>query len=135
MSICLVLNQNEILLFSKVFRGTKVNQFITINELSKKYGSVFTLWFGNTPIVIISDLEIVKKVFNSKENELMGRPDTSFKRLLTQNNGYDVVFTDHGPVWASLRRVAHSAVRFIFNTFLNLYSKLNQFICKNVENL
>ncbi|CAG2177715.1 unnamed protein product, partial [Oppiella nova] len=26
-------------------------------------------------------------------------------------NGKDVVFTSHGPVWASLRRVAHSAVR------------------------
>ncbi|CAG2170385.1 unnamed protein product, partial [Oppiella nova] len=26
-------------------------------------------------------------------------------------NGKDVVFSDHGPVWASLRRVAHSAVR------------------------
>jgi hypothetical protein len=122
-------------LFSKVFRGTKVNQFITINELCQKYGSVFTLWLGNTPSIIISDLEILKKAFNSKENELMGRPVTAIRRLLTQNNGNDIVFTDHGPVWASLRKVAHSAVRFIFNTFLNLYSKLNQFILKNVENL
>jgi cytochrome P450 len=122
-------------LLSKVFRGTKVNQFITINELSKKYGPVFTLWLGNTPTVIISDLEILKKVFNSKENELMGRPDATIRRLITQNNGNDVVFTDHGPIWASLRRVAHSAVRFIFNSYFNLYSKLNQFICKSVEKL
>ncbi len=62
-------------------------------------------------MVIISDLELVKKAFNLKNNELMGRPDIFLKRLLTQNNGQDVVFTDHGPVWANLRRVAHSAVR------------------------
>ncbi|CAG2177960.1 unnamed protein product [Oppiella nova] len=40
----------------------------------------------------------------------MGRIKTSFGEVLLQN-GKDVVFSDHGPVWASLRRVGHSAVR------------------------
>ena len=94
-----------------VFYKTKVNQFITINELHKKYGPVLTVWFGTSPLVLIGDNELVKTAFNSKNNELMGRPEVSIRQFLTQNNGYDVVFTDHGPVWASLRRVAHSAVR------------------------
>ncbi len=85
---------------------------MTINELRKKYGNVFTLWFGSTPMVIISDLELVKKAFNLKNNELMGRPNIFLKKLLSsQNNGQDITFTDHGPEWASLRRVTHSAVR------------------------
>ncbi|CAG2168693.1 unnamed protein product [Oppiella nova] len=40
----------------------------------------------------------------------MGRPVTGFSQILLQN-GKDVVLASHGPVWASLRRVAHSAVR------------------------
>ena len=94
-----------------VFYKTKVNQFITVNELHKKYGPVFTMWSGSEPVVIIGDNELVKIAFNSKNNELMGRPEAAISKFFTQGKGYDVVFTDHGPVWASLRRIAHSAVR------------------------
>ena len=97
--------------YKKVFRWTKVNQFITITELHKTYGPVYTLWFGSSPMVVIADYDLLKKAFNSKNNELMGRPVTGFSKILLQN-GKDVVFSDHGPVWASLRRVAHSAVRY-----------------------
>ena len=89
-----------------------MNLFITISDLHKKYRPVFTIWFGNTPSVVISDVEIVKKAFNSKNNELMGRPDGIARKIINENGGSDVVFSDHGPVWASLRRVAHSAVRY-----------------------
>ncbi|CAG2111371.1 unnamed protein product [Medioppia subpectinata] len=93
-----------------LFRNTKVNQFVTINELHQIYGPVFTLWIGGTPMVMIAGLNLIKTAFNSKHNELMGRPKTAFSEALLQS-GSDVAFTDHGPVWASLRRVAHSAVR------------------------
>jgi len=106
--------QNDIVYFNSfllVFRKTKVNQFITINELHKTYGPVFTLWLGTSPMVVISDYNLIKKAFNSKDNELMGRIKTNFGEALLQT-GKDVVFSDHGPVWASLRRVGHSAVRY-----------------------
>ncbi|CAG2120033.1 unnamed protein product, partial [Medioppia subpectinata] len=93
-----------------LFRNTKVNQFETITELHKTYGPVYTLWLGSQPLVSISDYNLVKTGFNSKNNELMGRNRIGFAKILLQG-GCDVVFTDHGPVWASLRRVAHSAVR------------------------
>ncbi|XP_054157898.1 steroid 17-alpha-hydroxylase/17,20 lyase-like [Oppia nitens] len=93
----------------KFFR-TKENQFITINSMHKTYGPVFTFWFGNTPAVVVSDYKLLKEAFNSKGNELMGRPVTIFGKILLKN-GKDVVFSNHGPVWASLRRLAHSAVR------------------------
>ncbi|XP_054157433.1 steroid 17-alpha-hydroxylase/17,20 lyase-like [Oppia nitens] len=93
----------------KFFR-TKENQFLTINSMHKTYGPVFTVWLGNLPMVVVSDYKLIKEAFNSKENELMGRPVTIFSKILLKN-GKDVLFTDHGPVWASLRRLAHSAVR------------------------
>ncbi|XP_054157487.1 steroid 17-alpha-hydroxylase/17,20 lyase-like [Oppia nitens] len=93
----------------KFFR-TKENLFLTINSMHKTYGPVFTFWLGNTPAIVVSDYKLIKEAFNSKDNELMGRPVTLFSKILTKN-GKDVVFTDHGPIWASLRRLAHSAVR------------------------
>ncbi|CAG2105787.1 unnamed protein product, partial [Medioppia subpectinata] len=90
-------------------KNTKVNQFVTINELHKTYGRVFTVWIGGTPMVVIAGLNLIKTAFNSKNNELMGRPK-AFRQALPPS-GSNVAFTDYGPVWASLRRVAHSAVR------------------------
>jgi hypothetical protein len=95
-----------------VFRGTKVHQFVTISELSKKYGNVFTVWMGRSPVVFVSDLDLLKVEFNSKNNEFMGRPNFALSKLITQNKGKNIVFTDHGPVWASLRRLGHAATRF-----------------------
>lgn len=94
-----------------LFRGTKVNQFVTIANLEPKYGPVFTVWMGTTPMVFISDLELIKEAFNSRNNEFMGRPDIIIRDLITQGKGIDVMFTDYGPVWVSLRRVAHAGVR------------------------
>ena len=71
-------------------------------------------------MVVIADYNLVKKGFNSKNNELMGRPVTGFSQIMLQN-GKDVAFTNHGPVWASLRRVAHSAVRYAMKSNLIQY--------------
>jgi hypothetical protein len=89
-----------------------VHPFVTITELAKKYGSVFTIWMGRAPVVFVSDLEILKEAFNSKNNEFMGRPDITLGRLITQNKGKDIAFSDHSPVWASLRRLGHAATRY-----------------------
>ena len=86
---------------------------MTFAELHKKYGSVYTLWFGTKAFVFVSDLELAKEAFNSKNNEFMGRPKLKIRDFLTQNDGIDTVFSDHGPAWTSLRRVAHAAVRYI----------------------
>ncbi len=91
---------------------------MTIQDLTKKYGSVFTLWLGNSPLVLINDLDLVKQGFNSKGNELNDRVNTILRDMITQGKGEDVVLANDGPVWASLRRVAHSAVRF--GTYLKI---------------
>jgi cytochrome P450 len=85
---------------------------MTIQDLAKKYSSLFTLWLGNSPMVVINDFDLVKQGFNSKGNELNDRINTILRDIITQGKGEDVALANHGPVWASLRRVAHSAVRF-----------------------
>ena len=68
-------------------------------------------------MVFISDYELIKRAFNAKNNEFMGRPDTVFKQILTQGHGFNIFFSDYGPVLASLRRVGLSAVRYAMKQY------------------
>ena len=96
---------------NQVFYKTKVSPFVTINELHKQYGPVFTLWFGTSPAVVIGDYDLVRTAFNSKDNQLMGRMNTSVRDFFNQGKGCDIVLTDYGHVFAALRQVAHSVVK------------------------
>lgn len=90
--------------------------FFRLVDLEKKYGKIFTTWLGNTPIVIMCDIDVIREAFNEKRNDFMGRQqDTSMKDITGIFNDYgkgsDIITADFGPAWHSLRLVAHSAVR------------------------
>ena len=44
-----------------------------LRRVANKYGPVFTIWLGNKPIVVISDIDIGRDVFSKLE--FSGRPD------------------------------------------------------------
>jgi hypothetical protein len=90
--------------------------FFVIVDLEKKYGKIFTTWNGNTPTVMMCDIDVIREAFNEKRNDFMGRKqDTSMKDITGILNDYgkgsDIISADFGPAWHSLRLVAHSAVR------------------------
>lgn len=56
--------------------------FFRLVDLEKKYGKIFTTWLGNTPIVIMCDIDVIREAFNEKRNDFMGRQqDTSMKDI------------------------------------------------------
>ncbi|XP_054154924.1 cytochrome P450 2E1-like [Oppia nitens] len=75
----------------------------SIREMAKKYGPIFTVYFGNNPQIIITDADIARQVFS--KNEFSGRFHNYFASLLA--NG--VAMADFGHSWKALRRVAHMA--------------------------
>lgn len=62
------------------------NFYIYLNQLSKKYGSVFTLWFANTPVVVISGYQALKETMIGMGNEFSGR--SNYPLLMKVTNGY-----------------------------------------------
>ncbi|CAG2102534.1 unnamed protein product, partial [Medioppia subpectinata] len=85
---------------------------VVFRELTKKYGPIFTVWLGNTPQVMITDIDLARDAF--RKNDMAGRPspaESYFGSQLSNEKYQDVVFTDYGPQWEALRRVAHSAVQ------------------------
>ena len=44
-----------------------------MGDYRHKYGPIYTLWMGLTPMVIINDLEYAKDAFTVKKGEIAGR--------------------------------------------------------------
>ncbi|XP_054158510.1 cytochrome P450 2C31-like, partial [Oppia nitens] len=77
----------------------------SLRNIAKNNGPVFTLHLGNTPYIIITDVDIGRQTFG-KQN-FLGRPD-SFLGTFFKN---DIIFADYSQHWEVLRRVALSAVQ------------------------
>ncbi|GLV43688.1 Cytochrome P450 304a1 [Carabus blaptoides fortunei] len=75
---------------------------VTLLRWAKKYGSIYSMYLGDIPTVIVSDNEICKEVLNRTEFD--GRPDmfaTRIRNVGLQKLG--IFFTD-GPQWHEQRR-------------------------------
>ncbi|CAG2161472.1 unnamed protein product [Oppiella nova] len=80
-----------------------------MTQLCDKYPKMFTFWMATRASIVITDIELSREVF--RKNEFAGRPTDSYTGSLFSNEDYtDIVFTNYGPNWEALRRVAHSAV-------------------------
>ncbi|KAL0972845.1 hypothetical protein UPYG_G00195450 [Umbra pygmaea] len=56
-------------------------------KLSKKYGSVFTVWQGTKPVVVISGYQAIKEAFLNRGEEFGGR--STYPMIMTVSKGYD----------------------------------------------
>ncbi|CAG2182211.1 unnamed protein product, partial [Oppiella nova] len=77
--------------------------------LSRKYGQVFTVWFANTPLVVITDIDIAREAFHKRS--LTGRPSSYFAKQLSNDNHREVVFSD-GHEWEAIRRTTQPAIQY-----------------------
>lgn len=86
-------------------------------ELAKKYGDVFSVSLGMERTVIINNIDPAREVLVKKGKIFAGRPDTYAFKLFSRN-GQDVAFSDFGPYWVKMRKLAHSS--------MNLFIKDNK---------
>ncbi|XP_066494466.1 cytochrome P450 2G1-like isoform X4 [Tiliqua scincoides] len=77
-------------------------------KLSEKYGPVFTVYFGNRPIVILCGFEAVKEALINKAEEFSGRK--TMPTLERTFQGYGVVFSN-GDRWKQQRRFSLTILR------------------------
>ena len=107
---------------------------LEIMKAVKKLGPVYTMWFGNEPMVVITDIDIARDLF--RKNDIAGRPKQLMCKycnivcyeclprfliiflpvgteLVCNDKRADVICNDYGHQWEALRRVAHSAVQCV----------------------
>ncbi len=56
------------------------NSFETINDFGKKYGPIYTVWFGPSPSVVVHDLEYAKEAFAIRNSDIAGRVMLGFRK-------------------------------------------------------
>uniref|UniRef100_A0A668A3K4 Cytochrome P450 2K1-like n=1 Tax=Myripristis murdjan TaxID=586833 RepID=A0A668A3K4_9TELE len=82
--------------------------YITLCELSKKYGSVFTVYFGPTKVVVLAGYKTVKRALVNHAEEFGNR---SIPLIFQEaGQGHGVLFSN-GESWRELRRFALSNLR------------------------
>lgn len=61
--------------------------YLVSPQLAQTHGSVFTVWLGSTPIVVLSGFHAVKEALVSNSEQFSGRPLTPFFRDLFGEKG------------------------------------------------
>ncbi|XP_044129769.1 cytochrome P450 2G1-like, partial [Bufo gargarizans] len=91
-----------------VFHIKRGEMVKSLMELKEKYGSIYTVYFGHYPIVVLCGYDTVKEALIDRAEEFGGRG-----RLPTIDQfvkGYGVVFSN-GSRWKDLRRFSLTTLR------------------------
>ncbi|KAM6474004.1 cytochrome P450 2C11-like [Liasis olivaceus] len=104
-------------------RNQSHSQFIRISyfclQLTEKYGTVFTVWMGPKPLVVLCGYEVVKDALVDHAEEFGGHPDVPFDERVTKGQASPPWFTSffvgilskNEAKWRELRRFTLSTLR------------------------
>ncbi|CAI5784534.1 cytochrome P450 2U1 [Podarcis lilfordi] len=82
---------------------------LLLTALAKIYGSIFSLFVGSRPLIMLSDFEAVRDALVNQAEVFSDRPSIPIVALLSKRKG--VVFAPYGPVWKKQRKFSHSTLR------------------------
>ncbi|XP_069831999.1 cytochrome P450 2C5-like isoform X2 [Dendropsophus ebraccatus] len=77
-------------------------------QLSKKFGTVFSVQVGQEKMVILCGYETVKDALVNYGEEFSGRPDQPITKIMSANNG---VLFSYGDNWKVMRKFTLSTLR------------------------
>lgn len=111
--------------------------YLSLTDMSKRYGDVFQIQIGMRPVIVLSGIETVRQALVKQGEEFSSRPDLYSFRFI--NEGKSLSFsTDQAGVWRVRRKLAYNALRS-FSTLQGTtpeYScMLEEHICKEGEYL
>ncbi|KAM7514384.1 hypothetical protein LguiA_003967 [Lonicera macranthoides] len=95
----------------------------SLQNLSYKYGPIFTLKFGSRPVLIISSPQLLEECFTKNDIIFANRP----RLLLGKHLGYNytiIGFSQYGDHWRNLRRI--TTLEFLSTNRLNSYFSIRQ---------
>ena len=84
-------------------------------KLSRQFGDVFSLYFGGYKVVIVSCIDAAKESLIHKSTDFAGRPmcytGIETAKGKKTGRGIDIVYSDYGPYWQTIRKLAHKALK------------------------
>ncbi|KAF5896962.1 cytochrome P450 2K1-like, partial [Clarias magur] len=82
--------------------------YLTLCEMSKKYGSVFTVYFGPKKVVVLAGYQTVKQALVNYAEEFGNRDITPI--FFDLNKGHGILFSN-GDNWKEMRRFSLTTLR------------------------
>jgi len=77
---------------------------IYFSKLAKKYGKIFSLKLGSTPIVVISSAKLAKEVMKTQDLAFCSRPSTLCQQKYSYN-AQDIAASPYNDNWKELRKI------------------------------
>ncbi|XP_078543661.1 cytochrome P450 2J2-like [Lissotriton helveticus] len=109
--------------------GFKV-EFEKLIELSKTYGSVYRLWMGHTPMLVVNGFHAVKEALVHHADVFSDRPAVPFFQDLCHSEG---IILSSGQPWKHQRRFALKALRNLGLGKKSLEWRIQKEACKLVK--
>ncbi|XP_063818179.1 cytochrome P450 2G1-like [Pseudophryne corroboree] len=94
-------------LVGNIFQGSYV-LYKSYNKLCKRYGPVFTVWLGNSPVVVLCGYQVVKEALIHYSHQFSARGPLPISERLAQ--GYGIITTNSNR-WEQMRRFALTTLR------------------------
>ncbi|XP_066555875.1 cytochrome P450 2C55-like [Amia ocellicauda] len=96
-------------IFGNLLQLNLKNPMKDFEKLSKRYGKVYSVYFGGKPVVLLHGLQSVKEALMTRGVEFGGRPQGLLVNDINENKG--VIIVNYGPSWKEQRRFAMSTLR------------------------
>ncbi|XP_055813952.1 5-OH-xanthotoxin synthase-like [Solanum dulcamara] len=92
-------------------------------KLSKKYGKIFSLKIGSTPIVVVSSAKLAKEVLKTQDLVFCSRHCFLGQQKLSYN-GRDIVFQRYNDYWREMRKI--SVLHLFSHKKVTLFSPIRE---------
>uniref|UniRef100_A0A8C0BFB0 Uncharacterized protein n=1 Tax=Buteo japonicus TaxID=224669 RepID=A0A8C0BFB0_9AVES len=99
----------------------------TLTKLTNIYGNIYTLWMGQTPMVVLNGYKAVKDGIITHSEEISGRPLTPFYRDMMG------IFLTSGHTWKQQRRFGMTIIRSLALGKNNLEHQIQTEACHLVD--
>ncbi|XP_013797264.2 cytochrome P450 2D6-like [Apteryx mantelli] len=81
----------------------------TLLKVARRYGNIYTLWLGRTPVIVLNGFQAVKDALIGHAEEFAERPITPFFREVV-GGPYGIIFSN-GHTWKQQRRFSLMTLR------------------------
>ncbi|KAM6926541.1 cytochrome P450 2D15-like [Lycodopsis pacificus] len=100
-------------IFGNVLQLNLENPIADLERLAKRYGNVYSLFFGPRPVVVINGLQALKEALVNKAADFSGRPQDIMVKHAVQVKAHapGVILADYNSAWKEQRRFGLMTLR------------------------
>ncbi|KAG7521721.1 cytochrome P450 2F2-like [Solea senegalensis] len=97
--------------FGNLLQLNLENPLADLERFAKRYGNVYSLFFGARPMVVVNGLQALKEAFVNKAADFSGRPQDLMVNHAVQIKAPGVILADYNPAWREQRRFGLMTLR------------------------